>query len=155
MTPDELMKLREEHPFLEAFEPRDVARLARLATDVRYDRGAVIFREGDDCKQFHLIVSGRVGLEMTVLGRKVLIQTLNSGDELGWSAMLMSEGRHFQARALGPVHLLSFDSGDLLKACEAEPRFGLAFMWRLVGVVSQRLQATRLQLLDIYASAPR
>ncbi len=155
MTQEELMKVLEAHPLLEAFEPRHCEQVARLASEVRYGRGEVIFREGDDCKEFYLIISGRVGLEMTVLGRKILIQTLGSGDELGWSAMLMGEGRHFQARALGPVHLLAFLGSDLLKTCEAEPRFGTAFMWRLVRVVSQRLQATRLQLLDVYAPVPR
>jgi len=42
----------------------------------------------------------------------------------------------------------------VLKLCEAEPRLGYRLMVRLVRVMTQRLHATRVQLLDIYG-APR
>jgi len=60
-------------------------------------------------------------------------------------------GKHFQARALGPVTALAFEGAHLLAAFRADPEFGLAFMLRLMGVVSERLRATRLQLLDMYS----
>ena len=37
----------------------------------------------------------------------------------------------------------------------ADPSFGLAFTMRLLGVVSERLSATRLQLIDLYAPESR
>ena len=46
---------------------------------------------------------------------------------------------------------LAFDGGDLLAACKRDPQFGFVFMHRLLGVVAERLQATRLQLLDMYS----
>jgi CRP-like cAMP-binding protein len=79
------------------------------------------------------------------------VQTLHAGDELGWSAILMGRGKHFQARALQPVQALAFDGAKLLNACREEPAFGFALMYRMVGVVSERLQATRLQVLDMYS----
>jgi hypothetical protein len=39
----------------------------------------------------------------------------------------------------------------LLASFKADPEFGLAFMLRVMGVVSERLRATRLQLLDMYS----
>jgi CRP-like cAMP-binding protein len=83
------------------------------------------------------------------------VQTLNAGDELGWSSMLMRSGKHFQARALDPAVALAFDSDELHKACREDPSFGYALMYRLLGVVSQRLQVTRLQLLDVYSPRTR
>ena len=39
----------------------------------------------------------------------------------------------------------------LLKACQDDPAFGFALMYRMLGVVSERLQATRLQVHDMYS----
>jgi CRP-like cAMP-binding protein len=79
------------------------------------------------------------------------VQTLSAGDELGWSALLMGSGKYFQARALGAVEALAFDGGELLQACKDDPSFGYALMHRLLAVVAERLQATRLQVLDSYS----
>ena len=139
------------HPFVLEFEPRHIERLAALARDVRFDRGHVIFREGDDCSEFYLIVSGLVALEIAAPGHTFRVQTLFAGDELGWSALLMGSGKQFQAHALERVDALAFEAADLLAACAEDPAFGFALMRRLLAVVAERLQATRIQLLDTYS----
>jgi len=53
------------------------------------------------------------------------------------------------------VEALAFDGGDLLAACKNDPQFGFVFMHRLLGVVAERLQATRLQLLDMHSPAAK
>lgn len=141
------------HPFVLEFDSRHVERLAAMARDVRFDRNQVIFREGDDCSEFYLIVTGLVALEIAAPGHTFRVQTLFAGDELGWSALLMGSGKHFQARALERVDALAFEGADLLAACHDDPSFGFAFMQRLLGVVAERLHATRLQLLDMYSPA--
>ena len=139
------------HPFVREFEPRHVERLAGLARDVRFDRDHVIFREGDDCSEFYLIVTGLVALEIAAPGHTFRVQTLFAGDELGWSALLMGSGKQFQARALERVDALAFEGADLLAACREDTAFGFALMQRLLAVVAERLQATRIQLLDMYS----
>jgi hypothetical protein len=49
------------------------------------------------------------------------------------------------------VEALAFDGTALLEACRTDPAFGFAFMYRMLGVVSERLQATRLQLHDMHS----
>jgi CRP/FNR family transcriptional regulator, cyclic AMP receptor protein len=134
-----LAKLR-HHPFVAEFEPAHVEKLAALAREVRFDRDHVIFREGDDCSEFYLIVTGLVALEIAAPGHTFRVQTLFAGDELGWSALLMGRGKQFQARTLERVDALAFEGAEIL-----------AFMQRLLGVVAGRLQATRLQVLDMYS----
>jgi CRP/FNR family cyclic AMP-dependent transcriptional regulator len=150
MRENHLSTLR-HHPFVVEFEARHVERLAALAKDVRFDRNHVIFREGDECSEFYLVVNGLVALEIAAPGHTFRVQTLFAGDELGWSALLMGSGKHFQARALERVEALAFEGADLLAACREDPAFGFALMQRLLGVVAERLQATRLQLLDSYS----
>ena len=145
-----LSKLR-HHPFVLEFEPRHVEKLASLAHDVRFERGQVIFHEGDDCSEFYLIVNGLVSLELVAPGHTFRVQTLFAGDEFGWSALLMGSGKQFQARALERVDALALEGADLVAACREDTAFGYALMSRLLAVVASRLQATRVQLLDMYS----
>jgi CRP-like cAMP-binding protein len=138
------------HPFTNGMGGPAIEKLASLARTVGYARNDVIFREGDDCHDFFLLVSGRVGLEIVSERVAHRVHTLSAGDEFGWSAVLMGQGKYFQARALEQVEALALDGSDLLALCEREPAFGFKLMHRLLGVVAERLQATRLQLLDTY-----
>ena len=139
------------HPFVHEFEPRHVERLADLAKEVRFERDQILFREGDDASEFYLIVNGLIALEIAAPGHTFRVQTLFAGDELGWSALLMGRGKHFQARILDRVDALAFEGSELLAACEQDTLFGYTLMRRLLAVVAERLQATRLQLLDTYS----
>ena len=146
-----ILEVLHHHPFVAEFEPRHVERLATLAQERRFERNFVIFREGDETTEFYLIVSGLVALEVAAPDRVFRVQTLFAGDELGWSALLLGSGKHFQARTLERVDALAFEGAELLAACRDEPAFGMVFMHRLLRVVAERLQATRLQLLDAHS----
>ena len=148
---ESLLALLRHHPFVAEFEPRHVEKLATLGREVRFDRDHIIFREGDESSEFYLIVTGLVSLEIAAPGHTFRVQTLFAGDELGWSAVLMGRGKHFQARTLERVDALAFEGAELLAACKEDTAFGFAFMLRLLSVVAGRLQATRLQVLDMYS----
>jgi CRP/FNR family cyclic AMP-dependent transcriptional regulator len=151
MKTENFLDLLRGHPFLKELQPAHIEKLAELAQEARFERDQVIFREHDESSFFYLIASGKVALEVTALGRTLRVQTLQDGEELGWSSVLQSEGKHFQARALGSVRALVFDGARLREACEQDHSFGYALMRRLLGVVAARLQATRIQLLDMYS----
>jgi CRP-like cAMP-binding protein len=140
-----------QHPFVKDFQPKHIDKLGELGHEVRFERDRVIFREGDASSFFYLIISGKVALEVTALGRTLRVQTLGDGEELGWSSVLASEGKHFQARALGSVRAIVFDGARLREACEQDCSFGYTLLRRILGVVAERLQATRIQLLDMYS----
>jgi CRP-like cAMP-binding protein len=144
-----LLSVLQTHPFVVEFRPEHTARLAGMARQVDFQAGQVVFHEGDDYSVFYLLGSGMVALELETPGQLLRVQTLYAGDELDWSAVLPHAGKHFQARALEPTTALAFEGDDLLASFKADPEFGLAFMLRLMGVVSERLRATRLQLLDM------
>jgi CRP-like cAMP-binding protein len=148
---DNVLQDLESHPFASDFPPEDQARLAALANEVHFEPNQVIFREGDDYSVFYLLGKGMVALELEVPGHVLRVQTLYAGDVFDWSALLPHAGKHFQARALDAVTALAFEGDQLLASFKADPQFGLAFMLRLMGVVSERLRNTRLQLVDMYS----
>lgn len=146
----ELLPVLLKHPFAADLEPEHTKRLAEMARQVQFQTGQIIFHEGDDYSVFYLLGKGLVALELEMPGNVLLrIQTLHGGDELDWSAVLKNAGKHFQARALTEVTALAFEGDALRASFEADPRFGLAFMMKLMGVVSERLRATRVQLVDM------
>jgi len=155
MMPDISNPDLESHPFVSGLPPKHVQTLARLAGKAHFKRGDVIFREGEHCSEFYLIVSGPVALEMTLPRGILQVQRLSGGDGLGWSAALVGRGKHFQARALDDVDAIVFEGPDVLDECQKDPEFGFAFMVRMLDVVSKRLQATRLQLADMYSPVAR
>ncbi len=139
------------HPFVAEFGPEHKARLAGMAKQVRFAVDQVIFREGDDHSVLYLLEEGMVAIELEVPGHVLRVQTLHGGDIFDWSALLPHAGKHFQARALDPVTALAFQGEELLASFKSDPQFGLVFMLRLMGVVSERLSATRMRLLDMYS----
>ena len=146
-----LIEAIRNHPFSEDFLPQHLEKLAELAQLARFERDQFIFREGDESSFFYLLVSGKVALEVTALGRTLRVQTVGEGEELGWSSALPARGKQFQARALGTVKAIVFDGARLREACAQDCSFGYAMMKRLLLVVAGRLQATRMQLLDMYS----
>jgi CRP/FNR family transcriptional regulator, cyclic AMP receptor protein len=148
---DPILSAVQQHPFSQGLTPEHCATLASLARRVDFAEGDLIFQEGDQKHEFFLLLTGRVALELEVQGKPLRVHTLEGGDELGWSAVIVGGGKHFQARALEPVGALSFNGYTLLERCRSDTGFGYKIMHRLLGVVSERLQAARMQVLDMYS----
>jgi len=152
---DAVLKAVQQHPFVQGLTPEHCATLASLARPAKFAKDEIIFTEGDPKHEFFLLLSGRVALEMMVQGKALRVHNLEGGDELGWSAVIMGGGKRFQARALEPVEALAFDGVALLERCRADNGFGYKIMHRLLGVVSERLQAARMQVLDMHSLVAR
>jgi CRP-like cAMP-binding protein len=145
----------EHHPFVKGMTPEHCATLASMARRVAFGPSDIIFHEGDEKHEFFLLLTGRVALEMKVQDRMLRVATIEGGDQIGWSAVIVGRGKHFQARALEPVDALAFDGYALLERCRSDTGFGYKIMHRLLGVVSTRLQAARMQVLDMYSPVSR
>lgn len=140
------------HPFLENLDAAYIEKLASLAFEVHFKEDQVIFRESDPSSLFYLITEGRVALEMSAAGRTIRILTIGPGEELGWSSFLTNTQKLFAARSLEPVTAWAFDGTRVLAACSEDPRFGYFILRQVLNTVSERLQATRLQVIDVFAT---
>ncbi|MEP6764889.1 MAG: Crp/Fnr family transcriptional regulator [Gemmatimonadaceae bacterium] len=144
-----------KHPFVSGFDQAHVTKLALMAREMCFDTGVVIFPEGDQGREFYLLVHGMVALEITGHGSPLRVQTLHANDEFGWSSVMAGKGKVLQARALNRVDVLVFDGAQLMESFNDDPAFGMTFAMRLLGVVSERLSAAREQLIDMYAPEAR
>jgi len=143
-------------PLLEGLDADTLALLAGCARNVHFDPGSPVIRRGDQADDFYLIRHGSVILETYVPGRgSVTIETLESGEVLGWSWLFSPYRWHLDARALTAVRATAFDGACLRGKCEDDPALGYALMSRFAQVLIERLQWTRLRLLDVYGDHER
>jgi CRP/FNR family transcriptional regulator, cyclic AMP receptor protein len=142
-----------ELAFTAGFDPSQIARLTEVATPVRWNAGEMIYREGDPGSPLYLVEEGLVAVELVVPGRgPVTILTVSPGDIFGWSSLFYQRPKTNGARALVPTRALALDTARLRALCDGDPAFGYAVTRRILQVVSERLKATRIQLLDVFKS---
>lgn len=138
--------------FLQEFPPEYIARLAGIAADVSWRADESVYREGETSPFVYLIESGRVAIEMAVPGRgRLTVLTVGPGEVLGWSSLFHDSAKDAGARAVIETRAWALDAHRLRALCDADVQFGYAFTRRMLKEVSQRLKATRMQLLDIFA----
>jgi CRP-like cAMP-binding protein len=149
------MKISEKelagHPFFEDLDPDLLKIFCASASHASYSADQMIYREGDEANQFLLIRQGKVAVELFSAQRGVLvIQTMGAGEILGWSWLFPPYRRRFDARALQDTAAFAWDGILLRQEAEANHRLGYELLKRFSKIVVERLQATRLQLLDVY-----
>ncbi|HEY4389689.1 MAG TPA: cyclic nucleotide-binding domain-containing protein [Ktedonobacteraceae bacterium] len=140
-----------EHPFFRGFDSDYLHDIVHSAVFVHYDSDACIFHEGEQATHFYLLNQGQVGLETFTADRgEIAIETIEAGEVLGWSWLFPPYRWHFSARVIKPVQAIALDAADLRKMCEEDHTFGYELVRWVAHIITQRLQATRLQLLDVY-----
>lgn len=146
----DLEKTLAAHPFLAGLAPEQIAKLVRFAREATFAADELLLREGEEANASFLVVEGRVSLEIHVATRPVQIASATAGEVVGWSWLSSPNIWHFDARASVPVRAIVLDGAALVRECERDAALGFALTRRFMKVVTQRLEAVRLQLLDVY-----
>jgi CRP-like cAMP-binding protein len=147
-TIDELVS---ESPVFEGMTDEQLQLIAGCAQNAGFAAGERLFREGEPADTFYLVRKGRVALSTHAPARgPVLIETLDPGEIVGWSWIVPPYVWHFDARAVDDVRAVAFDGACLRSKCETDHALGYELMRRFGGVMLDRLQHTRLRLLDLY-----
>jgi CRP/FNR family transcriptional regulator, cyclic AMP receptor protein len=149
MTIETLEPLLAEHPFSRSLAPQHLHRLVGCASNVRFEAGAFICREGAPADAFYLIREGQVALETTG-PTPLTILTIDAGEVLGWSWLFEPYRWQFDARAVEATRAIALDARCLRDKCETDHDFGYALLKQFALMVVRRLSATRLQLLNAY-----
>ncbi|MEV7389760.1 cyclic nucleotide-binding domain-containing protein [Streptomyces sp. NPDC091215] len=149
MTPSITLRLEHALPT----EHRD--RLLRLAREVDLAPGTRLFDEGRSADRFWIVRDGTVALDMHVPGHRTpVIETLGTGDLVGWSWLFEPYVWQLGAQTLTRVRAYEFDAVAVRLMCDDDAEFGRA-LCRWVGrVLSHRLNAARARLVDLYGAAP-
>ncbi|HXJ92568.1 MAG TPA: cyclic nucleotide-binding domain-containing protein [Terriglobia bacterium] len=148
---EDLKNILTTHPFFAGMRPEHLQLLVGCASNVRFDAGKFILREGEEANEFYLLRHGKVALEVYGPARgPVNIQTLGEGDILGWSWLVPPYRWKFDARVVEMTRAIALDGKCLRQKSETDCQLGYELLKRFSQVMVDHLQAARLQLLNVY-----
>jgi CRP/FNR family cyclic AMP-dependent transcriptional regulator len=148
-----LAELVSAHPLLAGLPSQAVASIAGCAQNVSFSPGELLLAESDPANTLYLLRRGRVAIEVHSPGRgPIVIETVGPGAVVGWSWLVPPYRWHFDARAVEAVGAVAVDGACLREKAEADPALGYALLKRVAAVLLERLQMTRLRLLDLYGT---
>ncbi len=146
-------KILREHRFFADLDDDTIELLAGCARNVVFKADEYLFRTGEAADEFYLVRHGRVALDVVAPGHKALtFQTVGEGEIIGVSWLLPPYRWIHDARAVELVRAIGMDAKCLRQKCDADHSVGYEMMMRFVPLLVGRLQATRLQLLDVYGT---
>jgi CRP/FNR family cyclic AMP-dependent transcriptional regulator len=140
-----------ESPVFKGLDQDELELIAGCASNTVFAAGERLFREGDQADTFFLLRHGLVALDAYVPNRgQLTVETVGPGEIVGWSWLFPPHRWHFTGRAVELVRAVQFDGACLRGKCDDDSRLGYDLITRFAQVLASRLQATRLQLMDVY-----
>lgn len=136
-------------PMLAALRREDREAVAPLCRLRGFDKGDIIFHEGDPADRIHFLVHGRVKIVKSAGGRDVILEILGPGEPVG--AVAVFERKPFPAGAvtLEPSSILSIPERELFGLLEKRPEM----MRHLLAGLTYRLIMVNKRLADMTGSA--
>lgn len=111
-------------------------RLAQGCQLRRFERGDMVFRVGEPCDAFHVVVVGQVKLfVISPAGQEKVIELVSPGASFAEALMFLDKPCMVNAQALGDTLLLSVQRNAVLAELELDSRFAL----RMLAGLSRRL----------------
>ena len=143
------------HPFFAGLNAGAMRLIAGCASNVHFAEGEFLFEEGHEANQFWVIRRGRVAMQLESPGQGAIVtDTMDEGEVVGWSWLVPPYRFFADGRAVTPVSATALDGACLRGKCEADPELGYQLLKRVTSVMYQRLQSTRIRLLDLYGTEP-
>jgi CRP/FNR family transcriptional regulator, cyclic AMP receptor protein len=126
-------------------EERELREVAQVAVPRNWDRGEVIFREGDNGDTCYLLRSGAVVLTREHQdGRMVALAELRAGALFGELAMFRGETRSATAEAIEATRAVALLAGDVQRLIRRNPALAL----KLLAALAERVSRTNERLLQ-------
>lgn len=125
-------------PLFNELPPDDLEPIAAATTKIHVERGDVVFRRGDPCVGFHIVLFGQIKLMfVSGAGDEKVVRLIGPGDSFGEALMFM--GKHYivTAQALADSLLLHVGRDALFDELDRRP----AVARKMLAGLSQRLHS--------------
>lgn len=125
-------------PLFNELPGADLEPIARGTTEVNVARGEIIFRRGEPCVGFHIVVYGQIKLMfVSSAGDEKVVRLIGPGDSFGEALMFMGKDYIVTAQALADTLLLHVGREVLLTEMERRPSVAR----KMLAGLSQRLHS--------------
>lgn len=139
------------HPFWKGMPIEYLPLLTDSAELRNYGVGDLVFQERQSAQHLHLLHEGQVALETFIPGRGVVtVQTVSSGEALGWSWLFPPHQWQFSARSVDATQIIAFSAAALRGKADETPAFGRDMVTRVAQLLLVRLQAARQKLQEFH-----
>jgi len=119
--------------------------------ELRFPKGAVIFRQGDSGEEMFVVATGRIRLTIGKGGHETEVNTLGPGEFFGELSLLSGEPRSATATAMEDSTLLAI--GRDVYAMMVQDDLDIVF--RMFNIQGQRLSRTNVPLEELAARLGR
>lgn len=145
--------LLREHSFFSGISPADTELIAGCGINRHFKSGEYLAREGEPADHFYVVRKGLISVELySPTHGSIPIQTMNPGEVVGFSWIFPPYRWSMDLLAKEETSLVQVDGACLRGKCEKDPRMGYDLMKRFARMMSDRLNASRVQLLDLYGN---
>jgi CRP/FNR family transcriptional regulator len=132
-------------PLFEALTPEEIGGLARLVTKKKFQRGELLFAEGDPCTGLYLVASGKIRIfKLSPSGREQILAVEGPGSSFAELPVFDGGNYPASASALEDTEVLFVSRKDFQGFCRHHPEVGLkviavvgARLRRLVGIIEE------------------
>jgi CRP/FNR family transcriptional regulator, cyclic AMP receptor protein len=144
-TGEETARLLARTEVFAGLEPRELLAVAQVAVPRHWERGEVIFREGDVGDTCYLLRSGAIMLTREHQdGRMVALAELRAGMLFGELAMFRGETRSATAEVMEPASAVALLAADVQRLISRNPDLAL----KLLASLAERVSRTNERLLQ-------
>src|SRR5512139_2724584 len=122
-------------PYFAQLPERVLAALAAACVERRYDRGQVIFLEGEPCAGLHIVSVGEVNVfKLSPQGREQILHRFRPGDTFNDVAVLDGGPNPASAAAMTEAGLWVITRNEMQRLAQAHP----ALAWALLESIARR-----------------
>lgn len=123
-------------PLFNDLTPLELAHVAQGCTMRRLERGEMVFRIGERCEEFHVVVTGQVKLfVLAASGQEKVVELISPGQSFGEAIMFTDRPYILSAQSLADTLLLTVSKRAVLEEIARDHRFAL----RMLAGLSRRL----------------
>lgn len=123
-------------PLFSDLQPADIERIATGTTTLRAAKGDTLFRRGDPCNGFHVVVYGQVKLGFTsAQGAEKVVEIIGPRQSFGEALMFLERPYIVSAQTLADSLLLHVAKAAVFREIDADPLFAR----RMLAGLSRRL----------------
>ncbi|HEX7440470.1 MAG TPA: Crp/Fnr family transcriptional regulator [Caldimonas sp.] len=123
-------------PLFNDLSPSELTQVAQGCVLRRLVRGDMVFRTGDPCEEFHVVVTGQVKLfVLSAQGQEKVVELISAGQSFGEAIMFTGRPYILGAQALVDTLLLTVSKKAVLDEIARDHRFAL----RMLAGVSRRM----------------
>jgi CRP-like cAMP-binding protein len=123
-------------PLFSDIGPAEIARMAEGCHLRRFDRGEMVFRMGEPCDSFHVVVTGQVKLYvLSPAGQEKVIELVAPGHSFAEALMFLEKPCLVNAQAIADSLLLTVHRHIVMEELQRDTRFAL----RMLAGLSRRL----------------